>query len=64
MPLSKRCIFELQSVPLPTEFGIKSCDAGTLCDRGGTAASAHPGTYQPDAGDCQHEIAGAHQKAG
>ena len=62
-PLSKCCIIELVPSPL-TEFCIQSCDVGTLCDGGGTAASAHPGTHKPDAGDCQHEVAGARQKAG
>jgi len=46
------------------EFSAYSCDAGTLCVRGGTASSAHPGAHQPDAGDCQHEAKRASQKAG
>jgi hypothetical protein len=60
-PLSKHLN---QSYFIFTESGISSCDAGTLCVRGGTAASAHAGTHKPNAGDCQHEVTGACQKAG
>lgn len=65
-PKNEKSLFRILStvVGIVSDCDICFYDVGTFCVTRGTASSAHPRTYQPNAGDCLHEAAGACQKAG